>query len=173
MTKLSGMLAGGLVSTFIAVSAVSGGVGAKAQEYVDPWIPQPGSEQYDLIKPHEEFVKRMRNCCNLKDGRANLQERFNEGEDKETHPYIVTITHALTGVKLDQPIEIKISRDQIISVAEAKATCKPDRIANKNSTCVPPSFNVLWAYDNSNTKSLNEPFKITRVFCYYPVQNLQ
>lgn len=176
MTDLTRGLVPALAAAFMGMAAAGGALGQEA----DSWIPKEGTEQYELLKPHADFVKHMRNCCTLRDGRGNLKEEINEGQNpdypKDRFPYIVTITQDLEGKTLETPTVVYIPRDKVITVSEAKAICKPMRILDKNSTCVPPTVNVIWAYDNSQNpgyKAGTETHRITTLYCYYPRPNMQ
>jgi hypothetical protein len=180
MTHFTKSLGAGLAAAFMVVSAgqadAQGGRG-----YVSPWRPMPGSEQHNLLSPHADFIKSMRGCCTELDGRGNLEEVINDGHDsrfpktaefpEEDFPYIVIVTHDLKGKALDKPTIVHIPKDKVLSVTEAKSICKPMRIKDKDSTCIPPNFNVLWAYDNSQGYDYDngkEAHRITNLYCYYP-----
>lgn len=202
MTHKARSLAAGLTAAFMAFSSASQaqffsdgplyeGQRSNASS-IDRWMPGPDSdssqlkEQHNLLKPHEDFIMKMRNCCTLRDGRGNLEEVRNNGEDPRfpadtTHPenafpYIVVITHDLTGRELNEPVAVYIPKDKVISAREAKDTCKSARVLNPNSTCIPPSFNVLWAYDNSldgNVTKGTVPYRVTNIYCYWPQPGVQ
>lgn len=198
MSKLSQGLAAGLLALSFGTAAVNDNADARGrstgpaaettQAYVQPsqvrgdqWIPDPENNeeharQHDMLEPHRDFINSMGGCCNTRDGRGNLHEEINTGEDAATHPYIVTITHDLNGKLLDEPTILKIPKEKVISVAQAKAYCKPKLMADKDSTCRPPAFNVLWAYDNSDWQSYQvglDKHKITTLYCYYPKPSLE
>ncbi len=124
-------------------------------------IPAEGSEQHELLKNFKDFIMQMKNntggsCCNLDDGRGNLEERMTtDGQ------YQVKITHDLAGVPLAEPKWIDIPETAILTAKHAKAVCDqlnegktPEEQAA--STCKAPPFNVLWANANHH------------VYCYYP-----
>lgn len=153
----------GLTALFMAVSPVQ--LATAQHRAFDEWLVSPDAQtpylrdQYNLLAPHADFVKKTRQCCSLRDGRGNVEEVRNNGEDprfpenpdypENRFPYIVIITHDLKGNELKEPAAVYIPRDKIITAREAKDTCKPERILNPASTCVPPSFNVLWSRDES------------------------
>lgn len=200
MTYWKQGLASGLAAVFAAGAIMPGNGNAQytrgggthvphtQQVSGDSWMPRPDSEssylreQYDMLKPHEEFIRRMRNCCTLRDGRANLEEIINDGSDErfplnpryptEEFPYIVLVTHDLNGKQLDEPTVVYVPRDKIISKREALETCKSDRLLKgRASTCVPMDKNVLWAYDNSDEtgyRNGTDKHRIRTFFCYYP-----
>lgn len=154
---------------------------ANSQIPLDPWTPQLGTERYDLLQDHVDFIKKMRlknksvHCCNLEDAQPNLKEEINQGADKEEFPYIVTITHDLNGKKLPEPQKIKIPKDRILSVERANEVCDPIMDLNPNSTCEAPPYNILWAFDNSklsNYRSGKTPWSITTIYCYFPKPQL-
>lgn len=191
MTSFKQGLVSGLMAAF-AVAGMAGGASAQTQftPNGDPWMPQHQlqtphmMEQHEMLKPHEEFVRRMRNCCNLRDGRGNLEEIINDGQDprfpadpkfpQDKFPYIVIVTHELTGKSLEEPTVVYVPQDKVVSKREALETCKGDRLLKgKDSTCKPPSFNVLWAYDNSMEETYRAGIgkhRITTLYCYYPLQ---
>ncbi|MCD8493882.1 MAG: hypothetical protein LRY39_00325 [Alphaproteobacteria bacterium] len=181
MVHIKKSLAG--LTTAFMIMATAQSANAQQQPWEsgnDPWELKPGSEQYNLLKPHEDFIKKMRNCCSLRDGRANLEERINEGENPDfppdRYPYIVIVTHDLRGDELKEPATIYIPRDRVITASEANATCKPQRILDPNSTCIPPSFNVLWMRDDSNYDGYNPNSNLPYgyfVYCYWPQPGLQ
>lgn len=124
-------------------------------------VPPEGSEQHNLLKPFNDFIMQMKNkyggsCCNLDDGRGNLEERMTKDGK-----YQVKITHDLAGTKLATPRWIDIPEDAILTAKHAKQVCDK---ANEGktpaekaaSTCKAPPFNVLWANANDH------------VYCYYP-----
>lgn len=169
MNQFSQIFSAGLLSAFVGVAAMSGTPKAHTP-------PPPGSEQDELLAPHKDFVIQMRNCCNLRDGRGNVAQRHNEGDDKAAFPYIVTITQDLAGKPLKEPFELKIPKGAVVDLAEARAKCKAHRLVNPDSTCIPPSFSVLWAFDNSDTEPYQtgeQPFRITTLYCFYPAPDLQ
>lgn len=151
----------------------------------DSWTPPEGSEQYDMLKPNEDFIRFMRlsdyySCCTLRDGRADLKEEFNKGANPnypaKDYPYIVTVTHDLTGKKLDEPTIVYIPKDKVLTLREARSICKPIKLTHPDSSCDAPPFNVLWAYDNSQEpdyKSGKVKHRMTSIFCYFPKPNLQ
>ncbi|MCI5061109.1 MAG: hypothetical protein MRY79_08580 [Alphaproteobacteria bacterium] len=159
------------------------------------WAPKPGTERYELLKPHEEFIKRMtRNdveyasCCNLEDAQPDLEEIINTPEEnpnynpnypQDRYPYIVIVTHDLNGKELPSPQKVHIPADKVLTVDRAQEILDSiinldptkDPEINPDSKFLAPSFNVLWAYDNSSrygTEQTQEPWKITNLFCYYP-----
>ncbi|MCD8493883.1 MAG: hypothetical protein LRY39_00330 [Alphaproteobacteria bacterium] len=179
-------MASGLTAAFMVMAtAVPGNA--------DGWMPSQDSPnaylqyQHDLLKPNEDFIKKMPSCCTLRDGRGNLEEVINDGTDprfpadpdrpQAQFPYIVIITHDLNGQELSEPAVVYIPKSKVLSTSQANAACKSDRILNPESTCKPPTFNVLWAYDNSNsnapTGERSAPFHITNIWCYYPYQGMQ
>lgn len=163
----------------------------RSQVRGDAWIPDPeGSEehqrQHEMLEPHRDFINSMGGCCNTRDGRGNLEEIKNDGSDprfpvnpkfpESTHPYLVVITHDLTGKELDEPTILPIPKEKIISTSQARAYCKPKLMADKNSTCRPPAFNVLWAYDNSDESTYHagiDRHRITTLYCYFPKPSLE
>ncbi|MCD8526452.1 MAG: hypothetical protein LRY76_08965 [Alphaproteobacteria bacterium] len=182
MTSLSKGLAAGLMSAFMAVTAMA--QGAEAASYTERerlWMPQEGSEQYNMLKPHEDFIKNMRGCCTMLDGRGDLEEIINDGSDprfpanekysQAKYPYILLITHDLAGKELEEPTVVYVPKEKILNVKDARSICKPMRLTDPNSTCIPPMFNVLWAYDNSDETSYQigmDKHRITTLYCYYP-----
>jgi hypothetical protein len=119
-------------------------------------VPAEGSEQHNLLKPFQDFIMQTKNnsggsCCNLDDGRGNLEERMTKDGK-----YQVKLTHDLAGAKLATPRWIDIPESAILTAKHAKKVC--DEV--KSETCKAPPFNVLWAnaYDT--------------VYCYYPRPNI-
>ncbi len=176
-------------------------VGATPASAVEP---VPGTEQYNLLKPHEDFIRFMQrpsasrdfdmyygagssSCCNLNDGRANFEEAIT---DDEAIPYRIKITHTVSGLELDQPVWVDIPKKYVLTIEDAERICEPKREAaeaqGQKSTCISPTFNVLWAYDNSSydqnagihrvegkeyrpgEKVDHRDWRITTMYCYFP-----
>ncbi len=172
-----------------ALAAMFAGLASPASA-VEPAV---GSEQYNLLKPHEDFVRYMKrpdmgtSCCNLNDGRANFEEQITDNEDV---PYRIKITHTVSGLELDQPVWVDIPRKYVLGIEDADRICEPKREAaeaqGRESTCISPTFNVLWAFDNSGIdrqtgkhrvgdrlysegeKVDHRDWRITTMYCYFP-----
>ena len=164
--------------------------------------PPEGSEQYELLMPHIDFITTMRreglgfSCCSLRDGRGDM-EQIETGDPE--FPYILRLTHTLIhGYKLSEPVELKIPAKVIIDAQDTNKHCGPKRLKDeaqgKVSTCIAPDFNVIWAFDNvrsptyksgsdrdgatrivdqnGETVIVADTYALTNLYCYYPTPSL-
>jgi hypothetical protein len=131
--------------------------------------PPEGSPQWNMTRPYKSFVTRMHNlkdgtnqwCCDLSDGRANLEERYVPGTNGQPGHYQVKVTQEAYEYDTGIPPEgrwIDIPNDKVIDVRNANTICnelKKDH-PEEAATCKPPPFNILWrtTYDH--------------VYCYWP-----
>lgn len=73
-SPIGSAVAGALLSSFMAMNT------AQAEP------PPVGSEQWNMLAPHKDFIVKMRkpnggtNCCDLADGRGDLKERYVDGK---------------------------------------------------------------------------------------------
>lgn len=102
------------------------------------------------LKKHEGFILKMKDkegkqCCNLLDGRGNLEEQSYKGKDGKVH-YRVKVTETSHGKPLagggqwvDVPDDRVLSYEHAIKVCRELPASDPDK-----ATCKPPPFGVAW-----------------------------
>ena len=152
----------GLFNLLAAGSVVLAGAAYSA-------APPEGSEQMNYMAPYVDFVRSMRtandkgSCCDLSDGRANLQEKT--GLSASGQPiYRVHVTRAAyAGLDTYIPPEgkwVEVYPSEVLTPEHAKAVC--DKLKKENpakaQSCNQPPFNLLWFSASGN-----------KVYCYWPV----
>jgi len=135
--------------------------------------PPPGSEQFNMLEPHKDFINNMRrmngggSCCNLSDGRGNFEEivetRYDAAGNAYNHYKVVVdpVAFGLTGEK----ITLDIPRDAILSSEHASQVCESVIARDPlTHTCTRPQFNVIWAVPSSSGNTGQG----WHVYCYIP-----
>ncbi len=151
--------------------------------------PEEGSEQSNLLAPHLDFINYL-SCCTTRDARGNFEEEIT---GDPAFPYRIWRTHTNDGLELSEPVPYDVPARLIKNASSFEAHCANvrarDEAAGKVSTCIAPTFNVFWAYDNikkqadgtfkgDGTKTYNEgdivpveEYRIVSEYCYWPQQN--
>lgn len=121
--------------------------------------PPVGSKQWNMTRPYKDFIVNMKNknggsCCDLSDGRADLEERIT----KDGRYQVRATEQAYENYGLTEEGEwIDVPEEAILSAKHAKEICKETRQANPdNHTCNAPPFNILWMSSGKH------------VYCYWP-----
>ncbi len=141
-----------MAATFATAAAVNAHVAAVG----------PGS---DALAPYSDFIKFMKrqdggDCCALRDGLADLQERMTEDGK-----YQVTIPrNAFPGMPNEERVII-IDPSRVLTPDQAQKVCND----NPTPTCISPPFNVLWV--NPSALNIGEEYGTT-VYCYWPTPKL-
>ena len=162
-----------LVLGGLAAAAFS--LGTAFTAVADP--PPVGSEQWNKTREYKDFIVNMRtenggSCCDLSDGRAELEERYVVNEKGEGN-YVVTVTREIfedSGTNQYRkysnfiPPEGKpviIPNHKVLTPEFANKVCEPHRQQNPDThTCKPPPFNILWMSTGGY------------VYCYWPQPTL-
>lgn len=173
-----------------AVLATAGAIGVSSNDAEANSAPAPGSEEYNLLTPYEDFIRNAGRksgtwCCTMKDGQSRFE--VEETGNPET-PYRVTLTETFDGARLSEPFHHYIKADSVVDASDGEQDCEAirerDEAAGKVSTCIAPPMPIIWAYDNvkgqaDGTFRVNgetygpnevipvEDYKITRSFCFY------
>ena len=142
---------------FAAVSLALSMLGMSFQSAASP--PPVGSQQWNMTRPYKDFIVNMKNknggsCCDLSDGRGNLEERIlPDGR------YQVRATKDAYE-DYDLPAEgqwIDVPEEAILTAKHANEMCKSTRETNPDkNTCKAPPFNILWMSSGGH------------VYCYWP-----
>lgn len=132
--------------------------------------PDKNSDQWLTMAPYVEFVKNMTtadgrsSCCDVSDGRVNLQEKSTLNAKGEGY-YRVHVTREAYGPGVDAYIPpegkwVDVDPDAVLTAEHAKAVCDKMKVSDpaRGESCNPPPFNLLW-YNASNN----------RVYCYWPI----
>lgn len=147
--------------------------------------PPEGSFQWDMMQPYVDFIRFMRNCCSIADGRADMEEvpvftKGDDGTDPNAIVYRVLMRRAdydgkafahLFPLGKDE-VWAEVKRSQVITAEEAEEECGPIRLQNEldraakpdtpRHSCNAPPFNIMWVRQNSGTMGNPE------VLCYWP-----
>jgi hypothetical protein len=130
--------------------------------------PVVGSPQYNMGRPYKDFIVNMHNknggwCCDLSDGRADMDERIVTDADGKSH-YEVRVTREAFEYDNSIPPEGRWERvpdEKVLLGEDAERICKPIRDRNpENNTCKQPPFNVMWRSSGGY------------IYCYWPKPQL-
>lgn len=121
--------------------------------------PPVGSDQWNMSRPYKDFIVNMRNknggsCCDLSDGRGDLEER--ELPDGRYQVKMTKKAYEHYDVK-EEGEWIDVPPEAVLTATHANEVCKSVREANPtNNTCKAPPYNILWV----------SPYG--HVYCYWP-----